>query len=486
MAAPRATRRAGCLLVTRGAKGLALFERGGDGHLRPDLRERRDRRRHRRGRHGHQHVHAGAGERGAARGRGAPLELRRRPRGHEARHGDRVTRDELAEADPPRRGGARARMMGRVLDLEAARAVAERPRAAGRRVVLANGCFDLLHVGHVRYLEAARALGDLLIVGVNGDAAVRRLKGPGRPLMPAARARRDPGGARRRGPRGRLRRRHGGPAGRAPPAGGPREGDRLHGRVGARAGDGARRRRPRRDRGGRQAALHARRDRRDPGAVRRATRRRVGEHPDRDARPPPHRAGQAVLARATSSTRFRRRAALRAWWPRAELTWVVERREEAILARQPRRGPRGAVDTRLWRREFRRSRGRPAVVVKVRGLVRRLAAGRFDVALDLQGLWKSGMITALTRAPLRVGLAALGICRERANACVHEPARGAAAGGRPTWSTSTWRSSRRSGSTSARRRAPGVPDPVGPGRRGPIARWLEEEGVKPDAAARRC
>jgi len=75
--------------------------------------------------------------------------------------------------------------MGRVLDLEGARAVAEKARAAGRRVVLANGCFDLLHVGHVRYLEDARALGDLLIVGVNGDDAVRRLKGPGRPLMPA-------------------------------------------------------------------------------------------------------------------------------------------------------------------------------------------------------------------------------------------------------------------------------------------------------------
>ena len=53
-------------------------------------------------------------------------------------------------------------------------------------MVLANGCFDLLHVGHVRYLEGARALGDLLIVGVNSDAAVRRLKGPGRPLMPAS------------------------------------------------------------------------------------------------------------------------------------------------------------------------------------------------------------------------------------------------------------------------------------------------------------
>ena len=77
-------------------------------------------------------------------------------------------------------------MTGRVLDLDGAQRVAEAARRAGRRVVLANGCFDLLHVGHVRYLEEARALGDLLIVGVNGDAAVRRLKGPGRPLMPAA------------------------------------------------------------------------------------------------------------------------------------------------------------------------------------------------------------------------------------------------------------------------------------------------------------
>ncbi len=49
--------------------------------------------------------------------------------------------------------------------------------------VLANGCFDLLHVGHVRYLQAARALGDLLIVGLNGDASVRALKGAGRPRV---------------------------------------------------------------------------------------------------------------------------------------------------------------------------------------------------------------------------------------------------------------------------------------------------------------
>jgi rfaE bifunctional protein nucleotidyltransferase chain/domain len=67
-----------------------------------------------------------------------------------------------------------------------AAALAERLRAAGRRIVLANGCFDLLHVGHVRYLEEARRLGDVLFVGINSDAAVTRLKGAGRPLMPAA------------------------------------------------------------------------------------------------------------------------------------------------------------------------------------------------------------------------------------------------------------------------------------------------------------
>jgi rfaE bifunctional protein nucleotidyltransferase chain/domain len=69
---------------------------------------------------------------------------------------------------------------------EEAGSLAARLRADGQRVVLANGCFDLLHVGHVRYLDAARALGDVLFVGLNSDAAVARLKGPGRPLMSAA------------------------------------------------------------------------------------------------------------------------------------------------------------------------------------------------------------------------------------------------------------------------------------------------------------
>jgi D-beta-D-heptose 7-phosphate kinase/D-beta-D-heptose 1-phosphate adenosyltransferase len=57
-------------------------------------------------------------------------------------------------------------------------------RAAGRRVVLTNGCFDLLHPGHIALLESARALGDVLIVAINSDASVRLLKGNGRPLVP--------------------------------------------------------------------------------------------------------------------------------------------------------------------------------------------------------------------------------------------------------------------------------------------------------------
>jgi D-glycero-beta-D-manno-heptose 1-phosphate adenylyltransferase len=56
-------------------------------------------------------------------------------------------------------------------------------RRHGARIVFANGCFDILHVGHVRYLEAARALGDLLVVGINADEQVRHLKGPGRPFV---------------------------------------------------------------------------------------------------------------------------------------------------------------------------------------------------------------------------------------------------------------------------------------------------------------
>jgi D-beta-D-heptose 7-phosphate kinase/D-beta-D-heptose 1-phosphate adenosyltransferase len=62
-------------------------------------------------------------------------------------------------------------------------AIIEQERSKGRHVVFTNGCFDLLHAGHVKYLQAARRLGDLLILGLNSDASVRRLKGPKRPLI---------------------------------------------------------------------------------------------------------------------------------------------------------------------------------------------------------------------------------------------------------------------------------------------------------------
>jgi len=73
---------------------------------------------------------------------------------------------------------------GKVLTLPQAARWAATARRRGRRVVATNGCFDLVHFGHVSYLQRARALGDVLIVGLNGDRSVRELKGRGRPLVP--------------------------------------------------------------------------------------------------------------------------------------------------------------------------------------------------------------------------------------------------------------------------------------------------------------
>lgn len=73
-------------------------------------------------------------------------------------------------------------MKEKILDLKQLAAESRRLRERGKRVVATNGCFDLLHVGHVRYLAAARRLGDVLVVGLNGDESVRALKGEGRPL----------------------------------------------------------------------------------------------------------------------------------------------------------------------------------------------------------------------------------------------------------------------------------------------------------------
>jgi rfaE bifunctional protein nucleotidyltransferase chain/domain len=70
----------------------------------------------------------------------------------------------------------------KIVELEELSGRCEKLRAGGQKLVATNGCFDLLHVGHVRYLQAARALGNFLAVGVNGDHSVRELKGSGRPI----------------------------------------------------------------------------------------------------------------------------------------------------------------------------------------------------------------------------------------------------------------------------------------------------------------
>lgn len=77
-----------------------------------------------------------------------------------------------------------ANLFGALVDTDAAVAWREELRAAGKRVVFTNGCFDVLHAGHVNYLAWAREQGDALIVGLNSDASVRKLKGERRPLVP--------------------------------------------------------------------------------------------------------------------------------------------------------------------------------------------------------------------------------------------------------------------------------------------------------------
>lgn len=76
--------------------------------------------------------------------------------------------------------------MARILTRDALLDAVAAERKAGRTIALANGCFDVLHVGHVRYLESAKAEADRLVVAINGDESVRALKGPRRPILPAA------------------------------------------------------------------------------------------------------------------------------------------------------------------------------------------------------------------------------------------------------------------------------------------------------------
>ncbi|HEY7678371.1 MAG TPA: D-glycero-beta-D-manno-heptose 1-phosphate adenylyltransferase [Candidatus Methylomirabilis sp.] len=75
--------------------------------------------------------------------------------------------------------------LSKLKSVEALAPILRAAQARGRKVVFTNGCFDLLHRGHVRYLAQARALGDLLVVGLNSDASVQTLKGPARPIVPA-------------------------------------------------------------------------------------------------------------------------------------------------------------------------------------------------------------------------------------------------------------------------------------------------------------
>jgi rfaE bifunctional protein nucleotidyltransferase chain/domain len=75
-------------------------------------------------------------------------------------------------------------MKEKIKERENLRRILEDLRKEGKRIVFTNGCFDLLHAGHVRYLKQARALGDILVVGINSDPSVRGLKGPLRPILP--------------------------------------------------------------------------------------------------------------------------------------------------------------------------------------------------------------------------------------------------------------------------------------------------------------
>lgn len=74
-------------------------------------------------------------------------------------------------------------MSDKIVSIESLRELRQCLRSEGRRLVFTNGCFDILHVGHVRYLQSARELGDVLLVAINSDRSVRELKGAGRPIM---------------------------------------------------------------------------------------------------------------------------------------------------------------------------------------------------------------------------------------------------------------------------------------------------------------
>ena len=76
--------------------------------------------------------------------------------------------------------------MSKIKSLKEIKDIVDTAKKEGKKIVLANGCFDIIHVGHVRYLRDAKSYGDILIVGINSDSSVKKLKGPNRPFMPDA------------------------------------------------------------------------------------------------------------------------------------------------------------------------------------------------------------------------------------------------------------------------------------------------------------
>ncbi|HTR61555.1 MAG TPA: adenylyltransferase/cytidyltransferase family protein, partial [Candidatus Binataceae bacterium] len=92
-----------------------------------------------------------------------------------------ITREDLARALRPGDGHER-----KILSIEELPAALDRERRAGRQIAFTNGCFDLLHAGHIQILDFARAQGDCLVVGLNSDRSVKAIKGAGRPIYPAA------------------------------------------------------------------------------------------------------------------------------------------------------------------------------------------------------------------------------------------------------------------------------------------------------------
>jgi lipopolysaccharide heptosyltransferase I len=238
-------------------------------------------------------------------------------------------------------------------------------RRRGQRIVLANGCFELLHVGHVRYLEAARREGDVLVVGVNSDASARELKGAGRPVQPVQ--------------------------DRAELVAALASVDYVVVFDSATVTPLIEALRPdvhAKDTGYTVDRLDSIRQRftasGSPPAVRRTSERfllvRLGS------------LGDIVHALPALAT-------LRAAFPRARIDWLVEARWQELIELNPDLSNLIPIDTFAWRRSLhRRGTWRAAF-----NFVRNLRQVGYDTVLDLQGLYKSALLARMSGARARLG-----------------------------------------------------------------------------------